>query len=577
MLRKSFTSAMLFVAFIATALAQAPADYYTSAKGQTGAGLKTALCKVIASHTTLSYSSIWEHVRKTDVRPDGKVWDMYSAVTNYTFGTDQAGNYSKEGDVYNREHSFPKSWFDEKSPMNTDLMHLVPTDGYVNGRRSNYPFGETDSPTWSSAQGWSKLGPCSTSGYSGTVFEPNDEYKGDFARIYFYMATAYEEQFPSFSSPMLAGNKYPCYKEWALTMLLRWAKEDPVSQKEIDRNNAVYSIQKNRNPYVDFPGLEEYVWGSKTSTPFNPNDYNGSTPVDPAPNAPSAPTFSIAGGMVAQGTVVTIDCTTAGAQIYYSINGEEEVVATPPAEITIDEDMTITARSVVDGKTSESVTQTYTVKAATEVSGNTYVKVTAAEDLKVGANYIIVCEKYGTALGSIGGNTSKDIRNSVSVTINADGTISTETGSCDYPYHLVLGGKADAYTLYDPSSSVYLSYTGSKNKLFGATSASANSEQWKITFNNGYAHISPLSSTGRRIQYNVSAPRFVCYTGTQQEVCLYKQESSTAIENIQSGSKTANIYSTDGRLVRQNADITSGTKHLPKGVYIIDGKKIVVR
>ena len=246
MLRKSFTLSLLAIAFSALTFAQAPTGYYTSAKGQKGANLKTSLCKIIAGHTTLSYSSIWEHVRKTDVRPDGKVWDMYSAITNYTFGTDQAGNYKTEGDVYNREHSFPKSWFDEASPMNTDLMHLVPTDGYVNGRRSNYPFGETDNPTWTSAQDWSKLGPCSTSGYSGTVFEPNDEYKGDFARIYFYMATAYEEQFPNFSSPMLAGNKYPAYKEWALNMLLRWAQEDPVSQKEIDRNNAVYEIQKNR-------------------------------------------------------------------------------------------------------------------------------------------------------------------------------------------------------------------------------------------------------------------------------------------------------------------------------------------
>ena len=577
MLRKSFTLSLLAIAFSALTFAQAPTGYYTSAKGQKGANLKTSLCKIIAGHTTLSYSSIWEHVRKTDVRPDGKVWDMYSAITNYTFGTDQAGNYKTEGDVYNREHSFPKSWFDEASPMNTDLMHLVPTDGYVNGRRSNYPFGETDNPTWTSAQGWSKLGPCSTSGYTGTVFEPNDEYKGDFARIYFYMATAYEEQFPNFSSPMLAGNKYPAYKEWALNMLLRWAQEDPVSQKEIDRNNAVYEIQKNRNPYVDFPGLEQYVWGAKSSTAFNPDNYDSSDPVDPTPSTPSAPTFSPAGGTVAQGTVVTIDCETDGASIYYSINGGEETKALPPIDITIEESTTISARSVVGETSSESVTQTYTVNAVSEVGTNTYVKVTSAEGLEIGANYLIVCEKNSTALGSIGGGTSQDIRNSTTITLGADGTLSTETGSGDYPYHLVLGGQADAYTLYDPSSSVYLSYTGSKNKLFAATTASTNSELWKITFNNGFAHISPLSSTGRRIQYNASAPRFVCYTGTQQEVCLYKQHCSTAIENIQGASKTANVYTIDGRLVRQNADVSTSTFGLPKGIYIIKGEKVIVR
>ena len=62
---------------------------------------------------------------------------------------------------------------------------------------------------------------------------------------------------------MLSHNKYPAFKDWALQLLLKWAKEDPVSQKEIDRNNAVYGIQKNRNPFVDYPGLEQYVWGDK--------------------------------------------------------------------------------------------------------------------------------------------------------------------------------------------------------------------------------------------------------------------------------------------------------------------------
>ena len=114
--------------------------------------------------------------------------------------------------------------------MYTDLFHLYPSDGYVNGRRSNYPLGETKGGIYKSANEFSKLGSCTTPGYTGTVFEPNDTVKGDLARTYFYMATAYEDRFATFHSPMLANNKYPGYQKWAIDMLLRWAKEDPVDQ-----------------------------------------------------------------------------------------------------------------------------------------------------------------------------------------------------------------------------------------------------------------------------------------------------------------------------------------------------------
>lgn len=268
--RQSLT--MLMLLYVALLLqAQIPVNYYSSAKGQKGKSLKTALYQKIASHTALSYKALWEAYKKTDVRADGKIWDMYSNVTNYVpGGSAQGANYKGEGDSYNREHSFPKSWFNDATPMYTDLFHLYPTDGYVNNRRSNYPFGETNGETYTSANGFSKLGTCTVPGYKGIVFEPNDEYKGDFARTYFYMATAYEDKIAGWHSDMLAGNAYPAYKEWVITMLLRWAQEDPVSKKEIDRNDAVYKIQGNRNPYIDYPGLEQYVWAARHQQPSTP-------------------------------------------------------------------------------------------------------------------------------------------------------------------------------------------------------------------------------------------------------------------------------------------------------------------
>lgn len=251
---------------------QIPPGYYDDAQGLNGESLKTALYQIINDHNVQSYSSIWIHFESTDPKPNGEVWDMYSDVPGgtppyiYNFGDDQCGNYSGEGDCYNREHSFPKSWFDDASPMYTDLFQIVPTDGYVNGQRSNWPFGESNNPSWTSMNG-SKRGSNSTAGYSGTIFEPIDEYKGDFARIYFYMATRYEniiagwENNSDNSDAALDGTSYPCYEEWYLNLLLDWHQNDPVSDKEIDRNNEIYDIQNNRNPFVDHPEWVATVWG----------------------------------------------------------------------------------------------------------------------------------------------------------------------------------------------------------------------------------------------------------------------------------------------------------------------------
>ena len=253
--------------------------YYQNANGKKGSELKTALCGIIYNRTEKSYDYLWTAFRTTDKRSDGKVWDMYSNITNYVFGDDQAGSYSKEGDCYNREHSFPKSWFGGNvMPMYTDLHHMYPTDGYVNGRRSNHPFGETNGNTYKSSGGFSKLGACTYPGYTGTVFEPNDMYKGDFARTYFYMVTCYEEKLHDWYyasnadagvKATLDGNPYPGLSSWQLNMLMEWAAADPVSDKEVARNKAVYKIQKNRNPFIDYPGLEQYIWGNKTNEAFD--------------------------------------------------------------------------------------------------------------------------------------------------------------------------------------------------------------------------------------------------------------------------------------------------------------------
>ena len=258
--------------------AQIPAGYYTTANGKTGYELKTALYNIIKDHNAQGYGDLWDLYPNSDAKPNGKVWDMYSDVPGgtpayeYTFITDQCGNYSSEGDCYNREHSFPKSWFNDASPMYTDAFHIVPTDGYVNGKRGNLPFGEVGTATFTSTNG-SKVGVSNYPGYTGEVFEPIDEYKGDFARGYFYMATRYENVIASWETnntngdAMLDGTSDHVFEDWALSMLIEWNNADPVSQKEIDRNDAVYDFQGNRNPFIDHPEYVASIWGGSTSTP----------------------------------------------------------------------------------------------------------------------------------------------------------------------------------------------------------------------------------------------------------------------------------------------------------------------
>ena len=252
--------------------AQIPQGYYSAAENKSGQELRTAMHNIIKSHTSLSYNELWQAFYTTDVRPDnGKVWDMYSDKPGstpayyFTFGSDQCGSYSGEGDCYNREHSVPKSWFGGSvAPMYTDLFHLYPTDGFVNSKRGNLPIGKVVNSTWTSTNG-SKVGTSNISGYSGSVFEPIDSFKGDFARTYFYMATCYmDKNLGVETQSNFSGGDL---KPWAKELLLQWAALDPVSQKEIDRNNAVYQLQHNRNPFIDYPELAEKVFGNDSS-PF---------------------------------------------------------------------------------------------------------------------------------------------------------------------------------------------------------------------------------------------------------------------------------------------------------------------
>lgn len=267
--------------------AQAPSGYYSAATGS-GYTLKTQLYNIIKNHTNRGYSGLWTTYSTSDRdhqnENDNTIFDLYSEIQNgrdpynFTYGSNQCGTYSVEGNCYNREHMIPQSVFNSASPMVADAHFITPTDGKVNGIRSNYPHGDVASASITTRNG-SKLGTSAVSGYSGTVFEPVDAFKGDIARMYFYFATRYQNTVANYNYDMFNNTSTQVFTTPFLNMLLAWHAQDPVSAREIERNNAIYARQNNRNPFIDNPSYVNAIWGG-TSGGSNPDGGNTTTKSD---------------------------------------------------------------------------------------------------------------------------------------------------------------------------------------------------------------------------------------------------------------------------------------------------------
>ncbi|MGL4993809.1 MAG: endonuclease [Bacteroidales bacterium] len=237
-----------------------PTGYYIEADGLKKEELKTALHKIISRAKMLNYGGgegkTWEGFFSTDRIDDNTIRDMYSPSIR------QFDAFNSVSDM-NIEHSLPKSWWGGlENNAYKDLFHLYPSDATANQRKSNHPLGIVINPSFDNQV--SKVGTNIYPGYLGTSFEPTDEYKGDFARTYLYMSVAYEDLSPIWNSPMMDNNNYPVWKPWAINLLRDWCELDPVSDKEIARADSVYRFQGNRNPFIDFPELVDYIWGKDT-------------------------------------------------------------------------------------------------------------------------------------------------------------------------------------------------------------------------------------------------------------------------------------------------------------------------
>lgn len=560
---------------ITMAWAQGPNNtgtYYRDANGMAGGELKTALFTIIKDPKVVGYSGLKEAYKKTDVRPDGYLRDWYSNITNYVPGS-AFGTYKAEGDAYNREHTMPQSWYSEATPMKSDIVQVLPTDGYINNMRSSNPYGEVNTSAKNfkqSAGGYSKSGDCRTPGYTGVVFEPNDEIKGDIARIYFYMMTCYEDRILSWQNgtadAVIGGTKQQPLQQWVVDMLMRWSKLDPIDDTERARNEAVYEVQQNRNPFVDYPGLEEYIWGSMQQEPFSYDHFNEVDVV-----FVPAPVFSIPAGIYHEPVTVSITTTAEDADIYYTLDGSRPTATSLRYEepIVISETTTLKA-IVVTAEAESSVTSaTYVIRdedIEVPVNGE-FVKVTNENELKENDIIVIVNEESGNALSTEQRTNNRGV---TAVTFEHD-----RVNVTDKVQQIVLmKAEADGWILSVDEGDLYTA--AGQNRLITSKNIE-ESHRVTIEVNEGDATIIYPEINNRELRYNASASIFSCYTQGQKPVQIYRQylaetpDDTEAIPVVQyenNGDETP-VYNLMGMRVN--------THNLRTGVYICRGKKILIR
>lgn len=276
-----------------------PEGFYNSVNGLKDCELKGTLKELIRDHTVIPYGDgSWEVFYYADQDENGYCMDMYC---------DDWKKFGAPGSAVsgcNVEHSFAKSWWGgAKNDAYKDCYHLNPSNSVANSARSNYPLGIVTNLV--KTAGSLKIGKQhhDSLNVDFNIWEPKDEYKGDFARAYFYMATCYGKDKNGAYDPTVCsayqgwrldnkdvGSKFAMqndnyleFQPWEQEVLIAWHRQDPVSVKEIKRADAVSNFQHNRNPFIDYPYLAEFIWGEKAGEELNLADLMGSFEQDFVP------------------------------------------------------------------------------------------------------------------------------------------------------------------------------------------------------------------------------------------------------------------------------------------------------
>lgn len=524
----------IFLSFLLASFsltAAVPQGYYDALEGECGVKLKKAAKSVVRKHNVVSYGDdTWDAFRTTDVRMvNGREawWDMYSNETVYV-STGHGG--------LNIEHSVANSWWGgTKNDAYKDLFHLNPSNANANSRKSNYPLGEIASQTWTNGVTFIGTPVSGQGGGNKYVYEPADEYKGDFARVFMYMFTVYDDiAWKSNTGWMYDTSSDLLLKPWAYNLLLKWDREDPVGEKEINRNEAIYRIQKNRNPFIDLPGLGEYIWGSLNTTPF----HQGAGPVHVA-----APVFTgykeaspgeYAGAWWAP---VSVEITALEGEIRYSVDGGAFQVYTAPIEIgqaqagEIRRIRALAASENEEGEEVVSKTVTLTLTAVDpsqpSLEGGKWYRIESASEIEAGAKYAATSANGAAIMNYTVDKTyfthSDDV--DFDPASGDSGVLASVPETAAVLGFEPAGAGKWRVTVSDLQGDLKgeIVSTSAKTVSLSSTQGGGTAAAVSVEPKDGnYVASIDFGSAGK-LCYNAGAPRFTTYTSTgQQLLCLYK-------------------------------------------------------
>ncbi len=602
--------------FFAPLWAQPKSGHYDGIDNKSEEALFNAVSAAAnQGYKKISYDGLYNAYEKTDMK-NGKIWDMYS---DCSFPTgDKCGNYKNECDCYNREHSVPQSWWGGGTGnQGSDIFHVIPTDGKVNGMRSNLPFGEVGSASYTSGNGC-KVGTSSFSGYTGKVFEPIDEYKGDLARGILGAMTKWKGNWTESNGNVVFTGTYTKssnfgLKPYAMNLFLKWHRQDPVSQKELDRNNGIEDTQGNRNPFIDYPELVEYIWGNKKgqtvklsslcsaytgdctggedgATLYYPDPYSTLT-LDECTVGETLPhTISVVGDKITGNITFSFSGTHA---TYFTVSptyitaeqaneGHPVAIIYKPTKAGTHSASLVVTSSVGDFESFEmAITATAVAGSGGEDPGNDdpvvipdgdYHKVTSTLTDYSGL-YLIVNEGKSVVLD---GSKSDALAsaNTMSVTIaNQKITATTAIDAAAFTVAPMTGG----YSI-QAQDGTYIGGT-SKNTILTAKEPILNT----ISIANSNAVI---GSASRTLRYNESATMFRYYSTGQKDVQLYKKHTiSSAVEQVGMAHQVVaygnrlvcmadvpthlQVFDYTGRLILQANKITTYEATLNTGIYLV--------
>lgn len=508
----------LLIFFTNTIFAQAPSGYYNSLEGKSGSELKKAV-KTIAKkgHKTIEYGTdTWNAFHSTDVRTiNGQSywWDMYSD-NNVLVSSETPSSM-------NVEHSVPNSWWGKnKNDAYKDIVHLNPSDKDANSRKGNYPLGEiSGSPTWNNGVTFIGHPKSGQGGGCTMVFEPHDMYKGDFARVFMYMFTVYDDITWKEASSTNTDGKGRMYnysggtaqfQTWATELLLAWSKADPVSDKEIYRNNGIQKEQGNRNPFIDLPELAEYIWGSKKNETFHLDGIQQPEPTDP--EEPENP------------------------DIEEPQPGEDDPIIFDP-----------------------------------ETAGK-YLRAETNNDIFVGGKYIIVASESGVAMSTVTGKDQLKPTSAVTIEGNTIAELPEKTTAI---VTLEEAGESKYYMAISDSEGNKLGYVSSSGakKIALVNTPEEGQTLTSINVNGG---IATITIGGTFLKYNASATMFRPYASGQEDVAMYRfipEEIPSAIEEVPSQPEIFvignSIYAPEGSMIFDLNGRRLTGKDMEKGIYIV--------